>query len=83
MTAREYAEWQLYDAIEGLADRRADWRAAMVASVIANGNRKKGARAFQPKDFLPRDPAPAPSKDGAAHRVASWVSQLERLAKER
>lgn len=54
MPQAEFVEWLAYSRIEPFGDERADWRAAMVASVIAevNRNAKKRKRSFQPKDFL-------------------------------
>ncbi len=41
---------------------RADLRTATVAAVIANANRGKGVKAFEPSDFMPRfEPKPKQS----------------------
>lgn len=32
---------------------RADWRAGQIAATIANVNRRKGSKAFEPSDFMP------------------------------
>lgn len=45
-----------------------DWRAAMVASVIANVNRPKGRRAYKVSDFMPRE-----------KRRQSWQDQLKQV----
>lgn len=50
----QFLEWAAFAELEPFGEERADWRAGMVASVIANVNRdpKKG-RPFQPRDFMP------------------------------
>lgn len=56
ISSRELTEWMCYFAIEGPAgEDRADWRAGLVASTIANANRdpKKRREPFTPKDFMP------------------------------
>ncbi len=43
-----------YLSLEPIGEERADLRSGIVASVIANANRKKGTRAFKPDDFMPK-----------------------------
>lgn len=54
MPYSEFVEWIAYSRIEPWGDERADWRAALVASVIAevNRNRTKRKKPYAPKDFL-------------------------------
>ena len=52
--ARELAEWQAFYRLEPWGSGEDEFRAAMIASTIANGQRKKGQRAFKPKDFMRR-----------------------------
>lgn len=54
MPQAEFVEWVAFSRIEPFGDERADWRAALIASVIAEVNRHstKRRRPFQPKDFL-------------------------------
>lgn len=70
MPQAEFVEWVAYSRIEPFGEERADWRAALVASVIAevNRNTKKRKRAFAPKDFLLRF-------EGA--KKQTWQSQLQ------
>lgn len=54
MSSVEFAEWQAFERLEGeLGPARDDWRAAMIAAVIANVNKDKGRKAFEPGDFIP------------------------------
>lgn len=57
MSSRELTEWICYFGIEGPAgEERADWRAGLVASTIANANRdpKRRKEPFEPTDFMPK-----------------------------
>lgn len=47
-----FREWLAYYELEPFGEVRADLRAGIVASVIANANRVKG-KAFSPQDFMP------------------------------
>jgi hypothetical protein len=38
-----------------LAEKRLDYRTALLCSVIANVNRGKKQKAFKPDDFMPRE----------------------------
>lgn len=55
MSGSEIREWELYEQIEPFGERRADVRAAMIASVIANANRdpKRKPSPFTIDDFMP------------------------------
>jgi len=73
------AEWIAYDRIDPWSEARADLRAGIIASVIANVNRGKKTKAFRPLDFMPwsKDDAdrrrqlkqPNDSRDWAAWRT--------------
>jgi len=74
LSARQWAEWEAYALLEPFGPGQDNWRAGMVASVIANVNRGKGARAFKPDDFMQRLPlTPKEQADrlrkGLAHLV--------------
>jgi hypothetical protein len=53
ISSKQLAEWMAYYRIEPWGEERGDLRSAMVASIIANVNRKKGAKPFRPIDFMP------------------------------
>lgn len=53
MTSRELTEWHLYDALEGLPDKRDDLRAGTIASILANTRMGKKGKTFKPSDFFP------------------------------
>ena len=52
--SRELTEWSIYLHIEPHGEERADLRAGIVASTVANANRKKGSKAFKATDFMPK-----------------------------
>lgn len=56
MSARELADWSLFWRQEGgFGEDKADYRAGMIASTVANvgGAKKQGGGQFQPSDFMP------------------------------
>lgn len=42
-----------YDTLEPIGEVRGDFRAGLIASTIANVNRRKGSRALTPQEFMP------------------------------
>lgn len=57
--------------LEPFGEERADWRAALIACLIANTHRnpKKRRRPYEPKDFMPRFDAPTEPQN--------WQTQLQ------
>jgi len=51
--SRELSEWQAFFSIEPMPEQRSDYRSGVIASVIANTNRGKNTKPFEPKDFIP------------------------------
>lgn len=52
ISARELSEWMAYAQVEPFGEKRADLRAGIVASTMANIHRGK-RQAFKPDDFMP------------------------------
>lgn len=75
MTARELAEWEAFDRLEGGIGGRGDWqRTALLASLYAERNRdpKRRSAPFSLKEFLPwieRAPMAQRLRAGLAHLV--------------
>jgi len=77
----EFQEWCLYYQIEPWGDERADLRAGIVASTIANyagRQRADGADPALPVDYMPyveRAPAdtPAPEQQLTDDELAAWA----------
>lgn len=53
MSSAQFAEWRAYAQIEPFGEDRADLRAGIVASTIANANRGKGQKPFTAQQFMP------------------------------
>jgi hypothetical protein len=55
MSGHEFAEWMAYYRLEPF-EQRADYRMAVLASLLANANRdeKKKPEPYTPKDFMPQ-----------------------------
>lgn len=51
--SREFTEWMAYASLEPWGEPRADLRAGIVASTIANVNRSSDSEPFTPRDFMP------------------------------
>ncbi len=56
ISSRELSEWMAYAQLEPWGEARADLRAGIVASTVANTARdpKKRKKPFAPEDFMPK-----------------------------
>jgi len=70
ISSRELSEWMAYYELEPFGEERADLRAGIIAATIANVNRSKKQRAFQPAQFMPKFGG-EPEKE-----TQSWQQQL-------
>lgn len=53
--SRELTEWAAFERVEGpIGATRTDGQAGIIASTFANAHRKKGAKAFEVDDFVPK-----------------------------
>lgn len=50
----EFAEWAAYHTTEPFTHQRSENVLCIVASILANVNRKKGTAPYKPADFLPK-----------------------------
>lgn len=75
MSSHELTEWMAYASIEPFGEDRADLRAGMISSVIANTNRdpKKRAEPYEPIDFMPFAEKPEPTPDQLAGKIARML----------
>jgi hypothetical protein len=53
ISARQLNEWLAYDSIDPIGSWRADLRAGIIASTVANAHIAKGKRT-KPQDFMPK-----------------------------
>ena len=59
VTVWQLRRWAEYAEVEPWGESRADFRAGIIASTVANVNRGRGVRPFKPGDFMPRfEPRP-------------------------
>ena len=72
--ARQFAEWQAEYELSPWGDERADLRAGIIASTIANVNRGKG-KAFSPGDFMPEFDK-QPQKAQTPKEMATLMTQF-------
>lgn len=56
LNSRQISDWMIYFELEPFDEQRADLRAAMLASLTANMNRKSGTPPFSELDFMPYVP---------------------------
>jgi len=54
MTSAQFAEWMAYAQLEPWGEERADLRAGIIASTMANSMRSKKGKPFKPQDFMAR-----------------------------
>ena len=73
MSSEELTEWQLYSQIEPFGEDRADLRAGVVASTVANSVRdpKQNSTAYVPFDFMPLVEVPEKTQAQVANKVAT------------
>lgn len=79
MTSRQLAEWQAYFGIEPWGEDRADLRAGIVASTVANfaGKSLKDDAKVTPADFMPyqKKPEKTPASSVLRARFAHLVKR--------
>ena len=71
MPDRILVDWMSYAKVEPFGGDRADLRAGIVASVVANAmGRKKGQRPYKPEQFMPQfEPKRAKTPDELFARI--------------
>jgi hypothetical protein len=86
MTAVQLAEWQAYGVIEPFDEQRADLRAGIIASTIANVNRAPKTDAYKATDFMAfadKDESPPVEQSEAEQIEIARCMQLVGAACER
>ena len=78
VSSRELTEWQAFFRLEPFGEDRADLRAGIIASTVANTARDPKAR---PKPFLPREfmPQYGGEDDGEADEEAEQAALWEKV----
>lgn len=67
ISSRELTEWRAYCALEPFGEERADLRAGIVASTMANVFRRSGTKPYKAQEFMPK----------FAKERQNWREQLE------
>ena len=78
--AKEFAEWLAFQSIDPASEERADLRAAMVATIIANLFRGKGGIVARPIDFMPYATRPQrtqPTTEEVENKIAAWARGVQ------
>mgnify|MGYP000046381597 CR=1 FL=1 len=74
ISSRELSEWMAFYELEPFGDERADLRAGIVASTVANANRDpKKSKPYAPQDFLPR------FEGGRGDEAPGWQKLLAKV----
>lgn len=76
ISAREFAEWIAYDAIDPIGRERDDWRAAAILTMLANIHRGKGKPAYKLKQFWPNWDRTPPDEEALAAKAHAIFSSL-------
>lgn len=61
--SRLLSEWMAFAQLEPFGEERADLRAGIVASTVANVYRAKDERPLSAQDFMPKFDQPDPAED--------------------
>ncbi len=78
MSARQLAEWAVFYEQEPWGDFRADLRAGIVASTLANIHRRPRAPAFTPLDFMPYAARPPIAEAEIERRIDTFMTRYAR-----
>ena len=78
--SRELTEWEAYERVSGpLGGERIDHLSAMLQATIANANRGKGQKVYEPEAFMPKwgvaKPAAGPM---SGHDMLEAVKKLNK-----
>lgn len=78
MSAKELANWQLYEEQFGSLDRqaRSEMMLAQVCAVIASANRKRGSSPAKVSSFVPRWLKTKPQKPNSEEVAAKFRSLM-------
>lgn len=70
-----YQMWLLYLREQPFGEMREDARHGIRAAMFGNANRRKGAKAFQPKDFVPSFGEPKESPRMSPDQTVEFLIQ--------
>lgn len=70
-----------YAQIEPFGEERSDIRSGVIASTIANVNRKKGKAPYKTKDFMPKFKQPKPVIRDISDDIIKVFTKLDKAMK--
>lgn len=76
MSSREFTEWLAYYELEPFGEQRADLRAALIASVIANAHRDPKKKPYKAADFLLFPEKTEPTSEDLRSKFVSLTSNM-------
>lgn len=80
----ELAEWRIMYRLDPSLAERVDLAGGIIASTIANVNRKKGSQPFKPADFMPLVEKPKATKnDQSFETLRASIAESKRKATRR
>jgi hypothetical protein len=79
-TVREREEWAAYFDVEPWGEERADLRAGIIASTVANVNRGR-RKPFKPSDFMPEFTKPKPGLSAIDLKITNGLSRFLKRGK--
>ena len=74
MDSAELTEWMAYEQVEPFGEWRADLRAGIIASTIANALRGRGSRPLTPEDFMPQFAPRAAQEMSVDETIAAFAA---------
>jgi len=78
MTAREFAEWEAFYAIDPFGDQRADLRAGIVAATVSNRWRGRNEDPKAPSDFMPFKQDVQQTPDEIQRQLRNVLAQVKK-----
>ena len=75
MPAVEVSAWRAFYRISPFGDYRSDVGVGVIASTIANVNRRKGASPYSPDDFMPFNQKPVVTEDVIEQRINKFMKR--------
>ncbi len=83
MSSAEFVMWKSYYQNNPFGEERGDIRCGIVASTIANVNRKKSAKPFKIQDFMPKFEKPKQQSVEEMQARFRMAANIEKHNKEK
>lgn len=83
VSSAELSEWIEYYRLEPFGEERADLRAGIVASTIANCHVGKRGKAFKPSDFMPFFEKETSNRVMSQNEISAMCSEFRAASRAR